>query len=693
MKLKALFRQYDYPNNVISGTQGSAVIAGTGTKFTEIPVYTAIETSDGVFLGQVASVASDTSLTLDRLVNETFSDKAFWMDWSMWRISTGQISRKVESENEGQAGAIVFDNVSMEFYFGESLSVAGVTVENPVYKAFQGDIDSKKRFLIRLQAIKADYVSVAVPLVTNLYQKLVDNVGNYLVARYKASIGLTLFEGMIDFSSVEFPAYNDEDGEFISSVGFEVVDKLSALSLVDPNNKMRELKSTLERVITLPYKNRIMGWMITDDTSPVYIKEFGLFFANSDLTQHSNLTETIYKIGDIIVHPDDVDKEFGDQRIALVTESYLVTVASLIFHFTAEPTGPSVTFTDVTYNKFKIFTFDTDFNNLIYNRVEGSAIAPKDYSNTQFVFYDRNYYGGDIGNISNIAGIDTLTSFNGVNVIKQMLQDKWGDIDLLSDVASSIPLEFYEQLINEFPFDKEPLDALVYLAFTMNCYVFINKDNVLTFVKKKSLDESEPANDLDVPYDNLLDVRKRVFWDKLVDSVTITVNSWIKDGSGVLLTGEGTASKRAGKKPRNELKKEIFIDIESLTGYGITINADGTLTDPTVPDNDQGKILDHIGELKAVEELDFYGKRHIDYQGQMVGLTWEMLQWDLISTFSFVLQQDFTGDTNNGRYFLDRLGTDIDQDTMEFELVSISRKVYDDKNILIGQMRDSYLAG
>jgi hypothetical protein len=207
------------------------------------------------------------------------------------------------------------------------------------------------------------------------------------------------------------------------------------------------------------------------------------------------------------------------------------------------------------------------------------------------------------------------------------------------------------------------------------------------------LDDTDPVSDKEIPYDNLLDVKKRVFWDKLVDSVTLTVNSWIKDGSGILITGEGTASKRAGKKPRNELKKEIFLDLESLAAYGITINSDGTLTDPTVPDNDQQKILDHIGELKAEEELDFYGKRHIDYQGQMVGLTWEMLQWDLINTFSFVQQQDFTGDANNGRYFLTRLGTDIDQDSMEFDLVSISRKIYDDRNILIGQMKDSYLAG
>ncbi|HEX2982961.1 MAG TPA: hypothetical protein VHO28_05395, partial [Ignavibacteriales bacterium] len=46
-----------------------------------------------------------------------------WEDWSIYLSEPPSINRKVESENPGEAGLIVFDNASVSLYYDEGSSV------------------------------------------------------------------------------------------------------------------------------------------------------------------------------------------------------------------------------------------------------------------------------------------------------------------------------------------------------------------------------------------------------------------------------------------------------------------------------------------------------------------------------------------------------------------------------------------
>ncbi|MCU7494771.1 MAG: hypothetical protein HF314_11980 [Ignavibacteria bacterium] len=689
MRVKTLYREYDGLSNVVSGTIGLATLTGEGTEFTKIPAGTLLEVDGPGFIGKVLSVESDTSLTLDRALSSTFEKKKFFQDWTPWLISFNQLEEEAESDKPAEASVITFDSVSFEFYYVPSIMVNGVEVLNPVYAALETDIDSKRRCVLRFQAVKKDFFANPIPIITHDYKLLVDNLGNYISVNFKADQAYTRFEGMIDFESIEFPEVRYKSGEIIKRVTFDALDKFSAMSLLDSTSKQRELTSTLSRVIALPYKDKIVGWMLMDDATPAYIKEFGVFFSKSDYSQHSNLTETLYKIGDIIIHPDDVDKELEDQRIALVTESYLVTTASLIFHFTADPLGPSVTFRDVTYNKFKIFTFDTDFNNFIYNTSEGSAIVPKNYSHTQFVYYDRTYYGGEIGIIENIGGVDTLTNFNAISILYLFVKSVWGDVDLVNKIMSTggtvlqnypIPLYNFEKLIGPLPFDKEPADALVFLSNTLLSYVVFDSAGNLLIRNKDGFNFTDPSLDIELPV--VVSKRsKRLFWDKLCDACEINVDSWIYDNvAGEYIKGKFAVKKKSNTKPRNSINKDLVIDLISLKKYGITVNKDGTLSDPELPDGTQEDILNRYAELKATEYFNFYGKRHVAYSISINNITWDMLGWELLNTFKY----------NGMRFFATRLSFDLAANTIDMEIVSIEGYDYNAGTVLIPQVDENY---
>ena len=132
MILRAFFREYDFPSNIVSCSTGSNLLLGTGTKFNLLKAGSLIEIDDYGFAGKVISIQSDTQLTLDRPVDADIQSKPYWVDWSNYLIEISGRSRKIESDNEGEAGAITLDNVSMQFYFGAGLNHDGVIIENPI---------------------------------------------------------------------------------------------------------------------------------------------------------------------------------------------------------------------------------------------------------------------------------------------------------------------------------------------------------------------------------------------------------------------------------------------------------------------------------------------------------------------------------------------------------------------------------
>lgn len=688
MRVKALYREYNDLLNTVSGTQGSNVLNGNGTEFLSIPVNTALEVDGIGFIGKIASVQSDTSLTLDRNINETFSGNIFWQDWTPWLISFSTLPQKAESDKPAEAGAIVFDKISFEFYHVTSIKVNGLEILNPVVAALSGDIDSKKKCLLKFQAIKKDFYSNPIPLVTNDYKYLIDNLGNYISANFKADQMHDSFVGMIDFESIDYPEVRYKNSaEVIKRITFDVLDKFSALSLIDSSNMPRTVESIDGRISSLPYKDRTMGFLITDDNSPAYIKEFGLFFSNGDFTSFCNLSEVVYQIGDIIIHPDDVLLDYSEQRLALVTESYLETQASLILH--VGPGGITHNFLNVTYNRFKIFTYSADFNPLIYNGMSGTSLIPKFYDSTKFLYWDKAYYGGQIGIIENINGKNTLTAYDAISITSLFITGIWKDVAVTSRMYKSdmsvmasypIPLNNFGLLIGPLPFDKEPIDALIYLGNTLQSYILFESDGNAIIQNRDGFQFTPAGNDIILP--NFVGSRsKRPFWDKLSDAVEITVDSWIYDNDvNSYYQGKSSKVKKLNSKARNKISKSLIVDLNSIEKYGMSIQKDGTLSDPTLPDGTQEDILNRYASLKASEYFDFYGKRHVCYNITIVNISWEMLSWKLLDTFSY----------NGERFFATNLEFDLANNQLQLEIVSIVGYNYNSSTVLIAQVDENY---
>ncbi len=116
-----------------------------------------------------------------------------WIDWSPYLSIAPVISRKVESDNEGEAGVIVFDKASVSFYYSEG---------NPVYSAFSIDLSGKQRYLFKISAPKTDKSYVP------------------------------LFEGIADFSTVKWPELSNE-------INFDISDKLTSLGILPVGQTQR----------------------------------------------------------------------------------------------------------------------------------------------------------------------------------------------------------------------------------------------------------------------------------------------------------------------------------------------------------------------------------------------------------------------------------------------------------------------
>jgi len=693
MKVKILFREYNDGSNLVS-SPGTNYITGNGTSFTNYSVGSTIEIPSINYRGKIISISSDEYLTLDTILPAAITNEKFWVDWTGFFLTCNQLQRRVESDTPFEAGAIVFDNIKAEFLFQESINFSGTTILNPVYKAFIGDLTTKKRFVIKIQVIKKDYFDEPLALITNDIKSIVDNIGNYLGVNFKADQSVDVYEGMVDFTTNNYPEVRERNGgEIINKINFEILDKLSALSVVDSDNQQRQLVSIASRApVTNADIVMTLGWVITDDSDPAYQRTFGLtffkFLVNLD-SQFYAPTQLIYKVGDIIVHPDDAGLPLAQQRKALVIESHLQTVTQLITLSLAVPTG-GTQYVNLTvgnvYNEFKIFTYDDDMNGWIYTTKNdaGARSGFRAYDSTKFVYYDASYYGGDIGITETIDGQQTLTSYDAIKIIKQISASIWKDVVCESKLIAAdgtpitqyeLPLFYYPQLIGSAPFNKLPLDALEFLTNSMVAYIFNNKKGVTVLQNKNYLSYSNPANDRTIPASLISTCSKKDFWDKLNDAIYVKVTSWVYDEtSNDYSIGESTLIKNAGGTFRNKLSRELIVDKVSLATFGITIDKNGSLSDATLPDGTQQDILNRYAQMKAQQYFDFYGKRHSYYAIHLNNLSSDVLDWDLLDIFS----------KNGERYFVSNLGMDLLSEELDLELVSIVGYDYDNRTILIG---------
>jgi hypothetical protein len=137
-----------------------------------------------------------------------------WADWSNYLVNSSSLNKRVESENSGEAGLITFDNVSLEMRLHETNGS-----NSPVAVALnEATLDGKDRMMIQLRV----YTS--------------------------AVIYTTIYEGMIDLSTIEYPYNRSESGEIIETISFEVVDKLTAIALLEPLDLGRTILDGVNQV-------------------------------------------------------------------------------------------------------------------------------------------------------------------------------------------------------------------------------------------------------------------------------------------------------------------------------------------------------------------------------------------------------------------------------------------------------------
>jgi hypothetical protein len=707
MKLKLLFREYNGTENVVSGTQGSNILIGTGTTFTNYAIGSQINIEGLWNYYKIQSIEDDLHLTIDKNLPDDFENAKYWIDWTAFFMTCGRLSRKVESDSPFESGLITFDKIKLDYLFNETLEMNGTTVYNPVFKAISGKVDSANIYLVQIQVIKKDFFSEPLKLITGDFKSLVDNVGNYLVANFKALQGQEIYEGMIDFTTNNYPDILDStSGETIKKINFEVLDKLSAIDIVTNITTQRQLidfssRSFITDDSLRPYKYiqlTNVKQTNSDASNRPYLKVVALAFnATAERWQTDtnptavgtpvNFIDTFTKPGEIL----RLNKGNNVYDNYLVLKSTLETRGAQMSGSLLP--GVVVNMLQLLPINISTFGFGRTTCQYVYDAssqgaynpeyAESNDIATNVYMiHCQGIFknsncYSAEYYGKDIG-IYDETGL-VLISFDAVKMLAAIYAQIWNDVTIINRTGSEkfpISLSYYGKTIDENPFEQHPLDASKYLINSMLSYIYNNNNGNLIIQNRNGLSDLNPDDDLEIPYQNVESMSKNDFWDKLNDAVTVNVNSWTYDETTQnYLIGTATVSKRPNIQPRNLLTLQVFIDGQSIERYGMSIDANGKLVDSALPTGTQQEILNHYALLKAQDFFDFYGKRHESYDISLIGITWDMLKWDLLNIFS----------KNGKRYFVTKLDFDILLNKLDMELVSIDGYDYDIGTIVIGQ--------
>ncbi len=492
-----------------------------------------------------------------------------WHDWSEYVVNAPTISRRVESDIEGEAGVIVFDNTSLEFYYE-----AG----NPVYNAFNLDLTSKIRYLLK-------------------------------ISHYAGTQYVKLFEGMVDFTTITFP-------DLSNSITFDVVDKISAIGIL-ASEPVRGAEGVF---------NQHVG---NDFSSSYYLRR--------DTTVNNGLE--IYREfnGSIVSMPANTIQKgmvlsYEENKFLLIKNIYEENIEA--------PGGTQVKVLKVVpvMNNEEILQFGTEPYYLNYKKL-----------------LSRNIYNTDCHIYS--GGIPQ--SYDGLKIIKSIIQSQWSDINFINRTGMGsfpVPLEYYVKLIDENPFDNDPLNALKYLADSLQCYIYINRNGDLVMQKKASLNENGVSRSIGST--RIVDSVRKYFWNKIVDGVEVKTNSWVADAeSGEFLEGYSIRTKSAPGsaayvKPKNKITKEVIVADSSITTK---------------------EELDLHAESFAVSTINFYGKRRSCYT-HTLDLDSNTVYWDLLDNITL----------NGVKYFYTSLNIDLESETIEVDFIEFQGHEYDYRQVLIG---------
>ncbi|MBI1936652.1 MAG: hypothetical protein HYS25_00865 [Ignavibacteriales bacterium] len=505
-------------------------------------------------------------------------------------FNVGSVKRRIESKNPGEAGIIVFDKLGLTLdYEGGS---------NPVYNAFGGNLSAVQRYIFELHGIKSDRSTSK------------------------------LFEGLCDFSTIEWP-------DLEKKISFNVLDKLSSLSLIT-QTAVRTSGNVLYDVNTDSQCNQITYEKFWD------ANDFSLYYTNSGGLVRQTINTNTPKLGETIQIHFLRGQQESEYAQGLITFKYF------------DPTfqdGKVFYGIRTNYQNWYAATTDQDKSGTVDSINKTNSTWWSDLFNAQDIYIKQ--YRTDFpitkyqfpGRITQYVAGWEIVAYDALKIIEAIVEKVWGNITIVNKTGGTtfpISLDYFSVLLDENPFGMHPLDALRMLAGSMQCYVFFNKNGELVLQKKSTISSGTVRSF--TPVAKKSGGKKKYFWDKLADAVTVTVKSG-KLVNGITLEGKATVKKYPGIQPRNEIKIEIVA--------------------PSTVEFTQ-TALDSYALTVATEVMDFYGKRHF-YFNLSTRLQDDMYEWELLDLI----------DLNGERYFI--LSSEINETNAaaNFELVSVTGYDYD----------------
>lgn len=325
-----------------------------------------------------------------------------------------------------------------------------------------------------------------------------DNLQNLIYQFQIKYFDNVVFDGVLDSSSVEFDEVN-------YTVCLDIVERLAAVSLVGlaTNGRNKYAMTTKDS-----HNYTEIYW--SDGNSSGRIKEMYYSSWTSSSVQ-SSLSAVYLNKGEILINPTNQVSHKG--LTALITLSYLESVGG--------------------NNVNRIET--PQFKNYEPDNVGSIHYYSTKWLTKDVYYYQKEYYDLDINIIEN----NELVAFDWTLIILAIVRQVWPDTTLYTNVSAAdkkLSLDWYTTLIDNKPLDKEPLQAIKYLANTYNCYVFFDRNGVLNIITKDSFASNSVRTVDDGNASVVQEPKTRLFWDKIVDKFTVTVDSnytWLADDTTV----------------------------------------------------------------------------------------------------------------------------------------------------------------
>ncbi len=541
------------------------------------------------------------------------------VDWTPFMViqEVGVIKRSVESENPGEAGLIVYDNVSLSFRYEYG---------NVVFNAFSTDLNNVQLYIFEIYSLNSNKQEVK------------------------------LFEGIADFTSIEWDL-NDR------TIRFEVVDKIKALDLLEDTETQRgSIIDAAARINAQDYLFDIIKKIITGSGVWLEIQTYLLINNNGTLERGAAIphTQVMLQKGEIFRHPDEnvglclvVDSDLmtsmggwqttfvkihpvkgcklalplSNNDTVICTTGNIFKENDVVFLETYnqmeflkilnEGFGSEVSW---IYNVERHYTGGASFN---WNNGETVSFSDERLtfitnlssppSSTHLWFYGNAYYSlPDI----NISGLDiynrnVLVAFDAWKIIKAVVSKTLSPIEFVNRTGEEnypVSLNYYPKLFDSSPLGKHSLEALKLLTDSMRCYIFIDKEGKFVIQKKSNLGELN--NGTERSFDSIrlstASLPRKYFWDKIIDGIETKVTS---DG---YLSSSVTKQIFSNIKPRNEICKEI-VALNSVEFTPVSLK-------------------EYAGNI-ADEYLEFYGKRHESYSAN-ISIYDDLLDWELLDYVS-----------------------------------------------------------